>query len=100
MSTDLRISPDDITKAANDLDAIGEATDGIQVPPTPSPSALGGLAMSAGNARFERGVDVRRERIRQWHAMTSESLNDTSRHSVDQDAAWASVFTRDIAVPL
>ena len=41
-----------ITKAANDLDAIGEATDGIQVPPTPSPSALGGLAMSAGNARL------------------------------------------------
>ena len=100
MSTDLRINPDDITKAANDLDAIGEATDGIQVPPTPSPSALGGLAMSAGNARFERGVDVRRERIRQWHAMTSEALNDTSRHSVDQDAAWASAFTRDIAIPL
>lgn len=100
MSTDLRISPDDITKAANDLDAIGEATDGIQVPPTPSPSALGGLAMSAGNARFVRGVDVRRERIRQWHAMTSEALNDTSRHSVDQDAAWASAFRRDIAIPL
>lgn len=100
MSTDLQINPDDITKAAKDLDAIGEATDGIQTPPTPSPSALGGLAMSAGNARFVRGVDVRRERIRQWHAMTSEALNDTSRHSVNQDAAWASAFTRDIAIPL
>ena len=100
MSTDLQINPDDITKAANDLDAIGEATNGIQTPPSPSPSALGGLAMSAGNARFVRDVDVRRERIRQWHAMTSEALNDTSRHSVDQDAAWASAFKRDIAIPL
>ena len=88
MSTDLRISPDDITKAANDLDAIGEATDGIQVPPTPSPSALGGLAMSAGNARFERGVDVRRERIRQWHAMTSEALIPVQRRIASTPVAF------------